>query len=99
MVGDSGVETGLSETEIANGHASGPQTPPGIYLVRVPKPPIDETALKATQAEFQAHVDKLKKFNVVVQKKRVSNPIVCLGTVQIIEVNSTCVACCFMRLA
>jgi len=70
VAADPAAENGLSEPEIANGHANGPQAPPGIYLVRVPKPPIDETALKATQAEFQTHVDKLKKFNVILQKKR-----------------------------
>lgn len=79
VAGESAAESGLSEPEAiqTNGHV--PESVPGIYLVRVPKPPIDETALKATQAEFQAHVDKLKKFNAVLSKKRVS-VLFCVGS-------------------
>lgn len=36
---------------------------PGIYLVRVPKPDFDETALQAKQAQFQAIQEKLRQGN------------------------------------
>ncbi len=46
--------------------------PRGLYFVRIPKPPMDDTQLKKLQAEFQAHVTKLKGINAKLAAKRVS---------------------------
>lgn len=43
-----------------------------LYFVRVPRPPVNEEALKKLQAQFKEHVDKLKGMNAKMQVKRVS---------------------------
>lgn len=49
--------------------------PKKMYLLRVPKPPSDDTELKKLQEEFQGHVAKLKSMNAKLAVKRVSRAI------------------------
>lgn len=47
------------------------ETTQKLYLVRVPKPPVDDSILKRLQDEFQQHVNKIKAINAKLGGKRV----------------------------
>ncbi|KAJ9527342.1 hypothetical protein QJQ45_025615 [Haematococcus lacustris] len=42
----------------------------GLYLVRIPRPPINEEDTKAPQAELQGYIAKLKPLNALITSKR-----------------------------
>ncbi len=66
--GDLGVQEMESPAEPA---VEPPMVARGLYLVRVPKPPVDESLVKRLQADFQAHITKLKAMNAKCQAQRV----------------------------